>query len=104
MIHACVCEKGWEGVACNKRTCPKGDDPTTAGGKPPSSSSAAAAVTAAASSYNNNAYQKRFTKPPVDKIQLIDCQCAQCAGGIYLTYENFQTPLIPYDASEELIW
>lgn len=71
MIHACVCEKGWEGVACNKRTCPKGDDPTTAG---------------------------------VDKIQLIDCQCAQCAGGIYLTYENFQTPLIPYDASEELIW
>lgn len=70
MIHACVCDEGWEGVSCTKRSCPKGDDPTTVG---------------------------------VDEVQLIDCQCAQCAGGLHLTFEGFQTPFIPYDASEELV-
>lgn len=31
MVHGCDCDDGWEGAACNLRSCPKGDDPYTAG-------------------------------------------------------------------------
>jgi EGF-like domain len=31
MVHGCLCHDGWLGVACNLRTCPKGDDPITVG-------------------------------------------------------------------------
>lgn len=31
MIHGCVCDPGWEGSACNRRSCPKGQDPHTIG-------------------------------------------------------------------------
>lgn len=31
MIHGCVCDYGWEGVACDIRSCVKGDDPLTGG-------------------------------------------------------------------------
>ncbi|KAF0689623.1 Aste57867_18954 [Aphanomyces stellatus] len=30
-IQGCVCDGGWEGYTCNKRVCPKGDDPLTTG-------------------------------------------------------------------------
>ena len=31
MIHGCDCDKGWKGVDCSQRTCPKGDNPSTPG-------------------------------------------------------------------------
>lgn len=75
MIRGCLCEPGWAGIACEKRLCPKGDDPVLAG-----------------TSGSNTA-----------EIQLIDCQCTSCQGGLYISFQGQQTPLIPYDASEELI-
>ena len=30
MVHGCVCDSGWEGSSCSRRSCPKGDDPYTA--------------------------------------------------------------------------
>eukprot|EP00597_Dinobryon_sp_UTEXLB2267_P019348 CAMPEP_0201102778 /NCGR_PEP_ID=MMETSP0812-20130820/20288_1 /ASSEMBLY_ACC=CAM_ASM_000668 /TAXON_ID=98059 /ORGANISM="Dinobryon sp., Strain UTEXLB2267" /LENGTH=698 /DNA_ID=CAMNT_0047360485 /DNA_START=253 /DNA_END=2346 /DNA_ORIENTATION=- len=70
MIHGCLCDSGWEGVACEKRSCPKGDDPYT---------------------------------PGLDEMQLIDCECSKCLGGLYISFNGLQTPLIPYDAEEEVI-
>ena len=31
MIYGCVCQDGYEGIMCDKKSCPRGDDPTTAG-------------------------------------------------------------------------
>jgi hypothetical protein len=31
MIYGCHCDAGWQGVGCNLRTCPLGDDPNTKG-------------------------------------------------------------------------
>jgi hypothetical protein len=31
MIHGCVCDEGWEGSDCSRRSCPRGDDPLTPG-------------------------------------------------------------------------
>jgi hypothetical protein len=31
MVHGCVCDDGWEGSSCSRRSCPKGDDPYTQG-------------------------------------------------------------------------
>lgn len=69
-IFGCVCDEGWNGIACEKRTCPRGDDPLT---------------------------------PGVDEVQLLDCECTTCSGGLYMTFKGQQTPFIPYDAPEELI-
>lgn len=74
-IRGCLCEPGWGGIACEKRQCVKGDDPVVA-----------------ASSGSNTA-----------EVQLIDCLCTSCTGGLYISFEGQQTPLIPFDASEELI-
>lgn len=73
-VHGCVCEEGWGGIACEKRLCPKGDDPLASG---------------------ISGSQK--------EIQLIDCLCTSCQGGLYISFKGQQTPMIPYDASEELI-
>jgi hypothetical protein len=70
MVHGCVCNDGWEGVACDLRSCPKGDNWLTPGG---------------------------------DEVQLIDCSCTNCVGGVYISIGGKQTALIPADASEELI-
>ena len=70
MLHGCACDEGWEGIACEKRSCPKGDDPETSG---------------------------------VDEVQLIDCTCTTCSGGIYLTFRGAQTREIPYSASSSLV-
>lgn len=70
MIHGCLCDRGFEGAACDKRSCPVGDDPMT---------------------------------PGVDEIQLIDCKCSICKGGLRISFNGYQTQLIPYDAAEELI-
>lgn len=74
-IHGCVCENGWEGIACEKRSCPKGYDSLSS------------------------------SKLQVNEIQYIDCQCysTDCRGGLYISFEGQQTPLIPYDAAAELI-
>jgi hypothetical protein len=69
-ISGCVCDPGYEGVACAQRSCPKGDNPSTVG---------------------------------VDTIQLIDCTCTTCTGGIKLLFKGQLTNLIPYDATAELI-
>ena len=34
MVHGCVCNDGWEGSSCSRRSCPKGDDPYTTGQLP----------------------------------------------------------------------
>lgn len=74
-VHGCVCEPGWAGISCEKRLCPKGDDPVTA-----------------------------VSGPSTDvEVQLIDCLCTSCQGGLYISFQGQQTPLIPYDASAELI-
>jgi hypothetical protein len=98
-IRGCLCEPGWSGIACEKRLCPKGDDPVLAG------------------ELGSNTAE----------VQLIDCLCTDCKGidmsaalntslsltlhyvvlhllgGLYISFAGQQTPLIPYDASEELI-
>lgn len=70
MIQGCACDEGWEGSACELKSCPKGDDPETSG---------------------------------VDEIQILDCTCTTCSGGMYLTFRGEQTRVIPYDASNILI-
>lgn len=75
-IFGCVCSDGYEGVSCERRSCPKGDDPLT---------------TTAWNGVERN------------EVQLIDCLCTSCTGGLYISFRGQQTPLIPYDASEELI-
>jgi hypothetical protein len=74
-IRGCICEEGWTGIACENRMCPKGDDPLTAGAQ-------------------------GSTTP---EVQIIDCRCTDCKGGLYISFKGQQTPLIPYDASAELI-
>ncbi len=69
-IYGCVCDPGWEGAICDRKSCPRGDDPNTLG---------------------------------VNEIQLIDCKCSACQGGLYFVYMGQVSPLIPYDAAEELI-
>lgn len=69
MIHGCVCSPGWEGVACEKRSCPRGDDPMT---------------------------------PGQDEIQVIDCKCSTCTGGVNITWMG-ETVSIPYDATWALV-
>lgn len=70
MIQGCACQKGWEGPACNQRSCPKSIDPLV---------------------------------PAVNEVQLIDCKCTTCSGGVYLTFRGKETAFIPYDASRELV-
>lgn len=70
MMYGCVCDSGWEGMDCSKKSCPKGFDPLSTG---------------------------------VNEIQLIECKCTKCTGGLYITLNGEQTPLIPYDATEEVI-
>lgn len=71
MIYGCACQAGWQGVACDKRSCPKGVDPLV---------------------------------PGFNEVQLIDCKAAQpCTGGIYLSFRNQETALIPCDASRQLV-
>jgi hypothetical protein len=41
--------------------------------------------------------------PGVDTIQLIDCTCTNCMGGIKLSFKGQISSLIPYDATAELI-
>ena len=36
-------------------------------------------------------------------MQLIDCQCSRCTGGIYISYNGQTTPFIPYDADDIMI-
>ena len=74
-IFGCVCDQGWEGVSCEKKSCPKGDNPLT------------------------------LPTFGTSEIQYIDCMCINpyCTGGLYFSFEGQQTPLIPYDASSELI-
>lgn len=74
-IHGCVCETGYEGVACEKRSCPMGSDP----------------LTTSSSDLLQN------------EVQLIDCLCSTCQGGLYITFKGQQSPLIPFNASEDLI-
>eukprot|EP01034_Spumella_vulgaris_P022370 gene22370-28492_t len=71
MIFGCVCDEGYEGPACERRSCPKGEDP--------------------------------LVLNPYDEIQLLDCECSSCTGGVYLSYLGEQTELIPFDATEQLI-
>ncbi len=75
LIHGCVCDPGWEGVACEKRSCPRGDDPVTT----------------------------EADNGPLDDIQLLDCACSSCTGGLHLTFQGQQTQFIPYDATEKYI-
>lgn len=70
MIHGCACQKGWEGPACDRRSCPKGVDPLVGA---------------------------------VNEVQLIDCKCTTCSGGMYLRFRGKETAYIPYDASRQLI-
>jgi hypothetical protein len=51
-IRGCLCEPGWGGIACEKRLCPKGDDPVLAG------------------ELGSNTAE----------VQLIDCLCTDCKG------------------------
>eukprot|EP01038_Epipyxis_sp_PR26KG_P014657 gene14657-19692_t len=69
-IFGCVCDEGWEGISCQKKSCPKGDDPSTDG---------------------------------VDEVQLIDCKCSTCRGGLRLSFRAHQTLFIPCNASASLI-
>lgn len=70
-VYGCVCQPGWEGAACDRRSCAKGDDPLT-----------------------SNQY---------DEVQLIDCQCTTCEGGVYLTFQGQKSGLIPFTASPALV-
>jgi hypothetical protein len=69
-IKGCVCDSGFQGVACAERSCPKGDNPLTNG---------------------------------TEGIQLIDCTCSSCTGGIRITFKGEQTELIPFYATADLI-
>ena len=69
-IHGCVCDDGWQGIACEDKSCPWGDDPMTSG---------------------------------VDEVQLIDCQCTTCMGGVTLVLRGKETDMIPYNAGPALI-
>jgi hypothetical protein len=75
-IFGCVCDHGWDGISCEKKSCPKGDNPLTL------------------PTYGSS-----------EEIQYIDCRCKDpyCTGGLYFSFEGQQTPLIPFDASSELI-
>jgi hypothetical protein len=53
-IRGCLCEPGWGGIACEKRLCPKGDDPVLAG------------------ELGSNTAE----------VQLIDCLCTDCKGTV----------------------
>lgn len=70
MIYGCVCQPGWEGAACDLKSCPKGDDPIT---------------------------------PGVNEIQLFDCACKNCVGGLYFIFQNERTAYIPFNAPAALI-
>ena len=70
MLQGCACDEGWEGPACDRKSCPKGDDPETTG---------------------------------VNELQVFECTCTTCAGGITMSFKGETTLQIPYDASEELI-
>mmetsp|Transcript_2764 Transcript_2764/g.2964 ORF Transcript_2764/g.2964 Transcript_2764/m.2964 type:complete len:280 (-) Transcript_2764:355-1194(-) len=39
----------------------------------------------------------------VDEVQVLDCLCKTCTGGVYLSLHGEQTPLIPYNAPAALI-
>lgn len=41
--------------------------------------------------------------PGVDEIQYIDCTCTSCFGGVYITFNNQRSALIPHNATDELI-
>ena len=69
-IRGCVCDPGFQGVACALRSCPKGDDPLTNG---------------------------------TDAVQLIDCKCSTCVGGVKILFNGKLSNLIPYDSSAALI-
>jgi len=70
MLAGCACEVGWEGSACDLRSCPKGDDPETSG---------------------------------TDEVQLFECTCSTCSGGVRFTFRGDTTLDLPYDASDDLI-
>ena len=37
------------------------------------------------------------------EIQLIDCQCTSCDGGLYITFNGQKTAYIPYNSTFDLI-
>ncbi len=37
------------------------------------------------------------------EIQLLDCRCTTCSGGLVLSYQGQVTPLIPFDAADGLV-
>ncbi len=39
----------------------------------------------------------------VYEMQLLECKCTTCQGGIYLTFQGDTTLAIPYDASDDII-
>lgn len=39
----------------------------------------------------------------VNEIQLIDCTCQSCTGGVYFTFKDQRTSFISFNASEEVI-
>jgi hypothetical protein len=79
-IYGCLCEPGWSGVACEIMECPYGDDPLTT-------------KETEGNSLNHDE----------DEVQLIDCQCNNCAGGVYLSLFGENSVFIPYNAEAELI-
>jgi hypothetical protein len=43
------------------------------------------------------------TTDQVDEVQLLDCKCSHCGGGLYLTINGKATGYIPYTAKEEVV-
>jgi hypothetical protein len=43
------------------------------------------------------------TTGQVDEIQLFDCKCTRCEGGMYITINNKATGYIPYTATEAVV-
>ncbi len=41
--------------------------------------------------------------PGLDEVQIFDCQCKGCKGGLYFEFQNERTAYIPYDATPALI-